>query len=118
MGDWYWVILGALIGAPLRYGIGRAVAKRYRRAFPLGTFLINVTGSFLLGLLFVAVQADWARAFLGTGLLGAYTTFSTFGTEAVGLLEQKKVGLAALYVFGSAVVGIAAAWLGGTCYTG
>lgn len=117
MNNWYWVVLGGMIGAPLRFWIGRVVSSRWKRAFPLGTFMINVTGSFLLGIVTVATHS-WVQAFLGTGILGAYTTFSTFGVEAVTLIEQKKVGLAASYVVLSALLGLAVAWLGGTWYTG
>jgi CrcB protein len=117
MDNWYWVVLGGMIGAPLRFWIGRVVTQRWKRAFPLGTFLINVTGSFLIELLYAGTQVAWVKAFVGTGILGAYTTFSTFGVETVTLLEQKKVGMAVGYVVISALVGLGAARLGQAWYT-
>ena len=104
----FYVLLGGMIGAPLRFFVGRAVRK-----VPLGTFVINVTGSFLLGLLWAATggQGAW-YSLLGTGLLGAYTTFSTFGVEAVTLWEQGRALLAISYVIASALCGLAAAWAG------
>ncbi|MGB8956035.1 MAG: fluoride efflux transporter CrcB [Tumebacillaceae bacterium] len=104
----FFVLIGGFLGAPLRFFVGRVVKK-----VPLGTFVINVTGSLLLGMMWAATggQGAW-YALLGTGVLGAYTTFSTFGVEAVTLWEQGRSGLALLYVVGSALCGLAAAWLG------
>lgn len=104
----FFVLIGGFLGAPLRFWVGRAV-----KLVPLGTFVINVTGSLLLGMMWAATggQGAW-YAFVGTGVLGAYTTFSTFSVEAVTLWEQGRSGWAALYVVGSALCGLAAAWLG------
>jgi fluoride exporter len=109
-------IAGAL-GTLCRYGIGVFVADRYPGAFPLGTFLINVTGSFLLGLLFVllteraGLSPAW-RTSVTVGFLGAYTTFSTFTLETFRLVEDGALGTAALNVIGSLAVGLIAVWLG------
>jgi CrcB protein len=109
-------IAGAL-GALSRYGLGAFVADRYPGAFPLGTFLINVTGSFLLGFLFVllteraGLSPAW-RISVTVGFLGAYTTFSTFTLETFRLIEDGALGTAALNVIGSLAVGLIAVWLG------
>lgn len=102
------VLIGGFFGAPLRFFVGRAV-----RRVPLGTFVINVTGSLLLGMMWAATggQGAWYTLF-GTGVLGAYTTFSTFGVEAVTLWEHGRAELAVLYMIGSALCGLAAAWVG------
>lgn len=110
--DALWVVLGGMLGAPLRFWFGRFTSKWWQGAFPLGTFLINVIGAFFLGLLYGAQVGHEATLLFGTGVLGAFTTFSTFGVEAVGLLERKRVLLALLYVLGSAVIGILGAYLG------
>lgn len=107
------VMAAAAVGAPLRYLVDQAVQHRREGAFPLGTFTVNVTGSFLLGLLTgLALHRGLApqlETVLGTGLLGAYTTFSTFGYETVRLLEDGSVHEAALNVLASLAVGLAAA---------
>ncbi|PWK05986.1 fluoride efflux transporter CrcB [Tumebacillus permanentifrigoris] len=116
--EFLWVLLGGCIGAPLRFGVGRFVSKKWQGAFPLGTFLINIIGSFCLGLLYGAQTSQSVWLLLGTGVLGAFTTFSTFGVETVGLLEKKRVALALSYVLLSALVGILGAYLGQAWYTG
>jgi CrcB protein len=107
------VMVAAAIGAPLRYLVDQAVQHRREGAFPLGTFAVNVSGSFLLGLLAgLALQhglAPRVSATLGTGLLGAYTTFSTFGYETIRLLEDGAVYEAALNVLAGLAFGLAAA---------
>jgi CrcB protein len=105
------------LGALARYGLGSVVADRYAGAFPLGTFVINVTGSFLLGLLFVllteraGLSPAW-RTSITVGFLGAYTTFSAFSLETFRLVEDGALGAAALNVLGSVAVGLVAVWLG------
>jgi CrcB protein len=110
------LMLAAAVGAPLRYVVDQAVQHRWPRAFPAGTMTINVTGSLLLGLL-TGLAAhhglpQQAVTVLGTGLLGAYTTFSTFTYETVRLLEDGAVAEATLNVAGSLVLGLAAAAAG------
>src|SRR3984957_16834567 len=86
------VAIGGLIGAPTRFLVDRLVADRVETEFPLGTFLINVSGSFVLGLLTGLELAGHmpvlVKAFVGTGFCGAYTTFSTWSFETVRLLEE------------------------------
>lgn len=110
------VAAGGALGAPLRWEIGR-LAHVAPGSFPWPTFFINVSGSFLLGLL-VGVLAAWfpasryARPFLGIGVLGAYTTMSTFAVETDLLVKDGHVAMAVAYLAASLVVGVAAC-LGG-----
>lgn len=100
------VALGGAIGAVLRWGISDAMP--HDGGFPWGTFAINVTGAFLLALLptFGAVRRNPVLpAFLGTGVLGGYTTLSTFSEEARALVADGSAGLAAAYVLATLAVG-------------
>ena len=113
------VAVAGALGALARYGIGTFVADRYPGAFPLGTFLINVAGSFALGVLFAllveggGLTPAW-RTTLTVGFLGAFTTFSTFSLETYRLLEDGTIGVALLNAFGSLAVGVLAVWGGVT----
>jgi fluoride exporter len=108
-----YVSLGAVVGANARYFVGLWAAERLGAAFPYGTFLVNVTGSFLVGL-FLTLLADRAvddpvwRLLLVTGFCGGYTTFSTYSFEGVVLMQQGAYGAALLYLFGSVAVGLLA----------
>lgn len=109
--------VGGGAGAACRYVVGRALARRYQGSFPLGTFAINVSGCFALGLLaslLAAVVRDTrvATALLATGFLGGYTTFSTYALEGVLLAGGKRGSLAALSLVGSVLAGLGAAALG------
>jgi len=110
------VAAGGLIGAPTRFLVDRFVADRVERDFPLGTFLINISGSFLLGLLtgldFAGNMPILVKAFVGTGFCGAYTTFSTWSYETVRLLEEGDYLEAFLNAVGSLVIGLLAAGTG------
>jgi fluoride exporter len=113
-----WVMLGAVVGAPLRYLTDRFVQGRHRSSFPWGTVTVNLAGSFLLGLLAAgvgrgAVSAP-AMALLGTGFCGAFTTYSTFGYETVRLISARKRFYAAANVVGSITVGLGAVYCGMT----
>ena len=116
-----WTVLGVgvagALGALARYGIASYVAARHPGPFPLGTFLINVAGSFVLGLLFGALVEREAlspalRVSLTVGFLGAFTTFSTFTLETFRLVEDGALGAALAYVAASLAVGLLAVWLG------
>lgn len=114
------VVLGAGLGAPLRYLADRAVQVRHDSVFPWGTLCVNVAGSLLLGLLTGAATAQAAapvRALLGTGLCGALTTYSTFGWETRRLAEERHRFLAAANVVGSVTAGLGAAFLGAAVAT-
>ena len=103
----------AAAGALLRALAGR----RFNRRLPVGTLLVNVSGSFALGLLAGSGAAPPVVTALGTGGLGAYTTFSSFARDAVALVEERRIGWAASYVVGTAAGTTAAAWAG-LCLTG
>ena len=105
------VFLGGGLGAALRHGINIALGRMLGGGFPYATFFINVTGSFVMGLIaaWFAFKGDasqhW-RLFLTTGILGGYTTFSTFSLDAALLYERGQLTLAAGYVIGSVVLGL------------
>lgn len=109
------VAFGGALGALARYWLGGFVASRITGHFPLGTFLINLIGCFLIGVLYVLIvermvlHPDW-RSVLVVGFLGAFTTFSTFSLETVNLLIHGQLSTAALYMSGSVVVCILATW--------
>ena len=110
------VILAGAVGAPARYLVDSWVARRVSGPFPWGTFAINVTGSFVLGVvtgltLYHGLSA-FPKAVVGTGFCGAYTTFSTFSYETVRLVEEGSVGAAVRNVVASVVVGLLAAVAG------
>ena len=111
------VFLGGGAGAAIRHGMNIGVARVLGTAFPYGTLIINVTGSFVMGLIagYFALKGDasqhW-RLFLTTGILGGYTTFSAFSLDAALLYERGEVGLSALYVAASVAVSIAGLFAG------
>jgi len=110
------VVLGAVIGAPVRYLTDLMVQSRHDTVFPWGTFTVNVVGSFILGVVgaTVAVQGapTWVLTLIGTGFCGALTTFSTFGFETVRLVEEGSWPEATLNVVASLAVGLGACALG------
>jgi CrcB protein len=109
--------IGGFVGAVSRYGIAVWIGQRWGRSFPLGTFVINVSGSFLIGLLMTLMaerfteNPQW-RLLLVVGFLGAYTTFSTFEYETGALLKDGEWLFAALNVVLSVIVGFVALKLG------
>jgi CrcB protein len=108
-------VAGAL-GALARYGVEGAVSRR-ATAFPWGTFMVNVSGSFLLGVVFTLLGerltvAPWVRAAVAIGFLGAYTTFSTLSLESYRLLESRSYALAVANLLGSAAAGLMALYGG------
>jgi fluoride exporter len=109
--------LGGGTGAACRYGVGHLVGTRYGGEFPLGTFLINVSGCFALGLLaslLAHIHQDTAlpTALLATGFLGGYTTFSTFALEGVVLFNDDNERRALVSLFASVITGLGAAAVG------
>ncbi|QIY69287.1 fluoride efflux transporter CrcB [Streptomyces sp. RLB1-33] len=114
--NWLLVIVGGMVGAPLRYLTDRAVQTRHDTVFPWGTFAVNVVGCLILGLLTGAVAAGAAgsplQLFLGTGLCGALTTYSTFSYETLRLTETGAGFYAAANVLVSVTAGLGAAFAG------
>jgi fluoride exporter len=111
------VMLGGGIGAALRYVVASYVARVHSGPFPLGTFLINVTGSFAIGLLMTFflyrsdVNSAW-RLFLVTGVLGGYTTFSSFEWETLTAFKSGAPLAAIVNVLLSVVLGFIGVWIG------
>lgn len=115
--SYVYIVAGACVGAPLRYFVGTHVKAGALGAFPLRTFLVNVTGCLLIGLLMgIAESRDTltreARLLLVTGFLGSYTTFSAFGWETFDLMRGDELPVAIGYAVASVAVGIAAVWAG------
>ncbi|MFJ9736873.1 fluoride efflux transporter CrcB [Streptomyces sp. NPDC101166] len=114
--NWLLVVAGAVVGAPLRYLTDRAVQSRHDSVFPWGTFIVNVAGCLILGLLTGAVAAgavgSHLQLLLGTGLCGALTTYSTFSYETLRLAETGARVFAAANVVASVVAGLGAAFVG------
>jgi CrcB protein len=111
------VAAGGALGSVARYLAGIGATKLFGLAFPWGTLLINVSGSFLIGAFVELFALKWdlpqeARVFLTVGICGGFTTFSTFSLEAWLLMERGEWGYAAAYVAGSVVLSIAALILG------
>jgi CrcB protein len=114
---WVLVALGGGAGSVLRYGVGRLSVHYLGPTSVWGTFLVNVTGSFALGLFIALALEKFAipvqlRALIAVGLLGGYTTFSTFSLESVQLLESGQLLRAAASLLGNLALGLAAAYLG------
>ncbi len=117
MGNFLTIGIGAFLGANARYLLGAWFAARYGSVFPWGTLFINVSGSLALGFLLAFLEqrgvADPSyRMLLGTGFLGAYTTFSTFSYETIALLQDGEYWQMLLNVGGSIALGLAGAILG------
>ncbi len=116
-----WVALGSAFGAPARYLLDRLIQTRHERIFPWGTWVINVSGSFALGLVTGLAEHQplgrWVVPAVGVGFLGGYTTFSTFSWETLRLVEEGAVAAAVLNVATTVALTLAAAatglWLGG-----
>ncbi len=108
---------GGIAGAEARYAVGLWAAARWGSAFPWGTLLINLTGSFILGFYLTLVTERFVgrsttRLLVATGFLGAYTTFSTFSYETVSLVQRGAFGPAAAYVALSLIGGLIAVFAG------
>lgn len=111
------VALGEAVGAVARYWLGTLIGSRFPVHFPLGTFVINVTGSFIIGFFLtlaggrVAIHPNW-RLLIAVGFVGAYTTFSTFEYETLKLIEDGHALSAAFNIVLSLAVGFLAVWFG------
>ncbi|MFH8467813.1 fluoride efflux transporter CrcB [Streptomyces sp. NPDC017991] len=114
--NWVLVIVGGMVGAPLRYLTDRAVQSRHDSAFPWGTLTVNVVGCLVLGVLTGAATAGAAssslRLLLGTGLCGALTTYSTFSYETLRLAESGERFHATVNAIASVAAGLGAAFAG------
>ncbi len=111
-----WVVSGAALGATARYLLGGWIAASVRGGFPWGTLAVNLLGCFVIGVLWsLGERASWSietRTFLFVGVLGSFTTFSSFGIETLSLFRQGASLPALAYVTASNLGGLALAWLG------
>jgi CrcB protein len=113
----FWLVgLGGILGTLLRYYMGQWIVSKTGTNLPWATWVINLSGSLLLGILFtlfkrelITIELWWT---LGVGFCGAYTTFSTFGYETQQLIEKKHVNLAVIYMLSSISLGLLLAWCG------
>ena len=117
--EYLWIALGSALGGVARYWLSGVVARRFGEAFPAGTLIVNITGSFVIG--FVATLTDpggrllmsvTARQFIMLGVLGGYTTFSSFSLQTLALARDGEWLFAALNAIGSFVLCLFAVWLG------
>ena len=109
--------LAGLAGTLCRYWLSGAVSRRYGEAFPFGTLAVNLLGCFAAGLLFHFMQerqtfSETARAAVFVGLLGGFTTFSSYGLQTFTLLREGQLGMAALNVFASNLLGLLLVYAG------
>lgn len=108
-----WVGLGGFVGANARYWLGGWIMARLGSAFPYGTFVINISGSFILGMVMGILEghvlSPVVRLALAIGFVGAYTTFSTWTYETLRLIESGSLSMATMNVVGSMLMGLLAA---------
>ena len=111
--------MGGFLGTGMRYGLNGWVSHRFGETFPWGTLTVNVAGSFAVGLLYFACGPDspWivsvtTRQFLLAGILGGFTTFSSFSIQTLNLMRDGELGAVCLNVFGSVALGLLAAFAG------
>lgn len=114
----YWMVgIGGFLGAIARFWLGGYISDRMGARFPYGTFVINISGSYLIGLIITVLagrthwSANW-RYLIPIGFIGAYTTFSTFELETFQSLRDGELWFAFLNVFLSVFLGFLAVWLG------
>ena len=114
---WWYVALGSAVGGVARFALASLVQQRVGPNFPVGTLAVNISGSFVLGLVLryaletPAITPE-VRALLTTGFCGGYTTFSTFTYDTMLLLEDGQTSRAGLYILLSVALSLAGAWLG------
>jgi CrcB protein len=117
------VFIGAGIGGALRHGVNVGAARLFGFGFPFGTLIVNIAGSFLMGLFagyfaFRPGIAQHMRLFLTTGMLGGFTTFSAFSLDTALLVERHSYGMAAGYAVGSVAASISALFFGLALFRG
>ena len=115
----FWVAIGAALGGVARYGLSGLIARSFGETFPWGTLIVNVTGSLLIGLIAVVTGPDGrllvgtaARQFMMAGVLGGFTTFSSFSLQTLTLIQDGEWFSAAGNVTLSVVLCLAGVWLG------
>ncbi|MFQ3670288.1 MAG: fluoride efflux transporter CrcB [Verrucomicrobiia bacterium] len=113
------IMAGGALGSAGRFALSLWILERFGDGFPLGTLAVNLTGSFLIGLIYGLTAPDGlfpepplAREFLILGVLGGFTTFSTFSLQTLHLLQAGHWGLASINIIGSVTLCLLAAWFG------
>ncbi len=104
--------IGGIFGGLSRYQLGKLVSAKVNTSFPVATFIINLTGAFLLGIVTNLYSGQMIYLFLGDGFLGTYTTFSTFMYENVSLIKGHESLNAVVYIISSLILGIAGFLIG------
>lgn len=119
MMNYLWVAVGGAIGSVLRFWLSGVAARHWGETFPWGTLIVNVTGSFLIGLFGTLTAPDgrwpvgWSfRVFFMVGICGGYTTFSAFSLQTLTLIHNREWFYATLNTIGSVAFCILAVWLG------
>jgi len=111
-----YIALGGIIGTICRYAVSGASLYLSNSSFPLGTFIVNITGSFIIGFLWVVISPEnispQIRNMIFIGLLGSFTTFSSYALESLKLAQSGNYALALVYIIGSNVIGLLLVFLG------
>lgn len=111
-----WVALGGAIGSILRYVVGLWLKPEPSLAFPVHTLLVNIIGCLVIGFVFsfllTVPNEQYYRLFIITGILGGFTTFSSFGLESFYLFQHNEFAKAFTYILSSNILGLAAVWVG------
>lgn len=115
--EWVGVAFGGFLGACARFFIANRINARWSKNFPLATFLINISGAFLLGFVYTAARPNnvldfWMRSAVGIGFIGAYTTFSTWMYEGTTLWDRRAIKTLVFYLLVSLFVGLLGSWVG------
>lgn len=109
--------LGGMVGSVVRYVTIRSIDEKFNAIFPYGTLVVNLVGSFILGMVYVlasrklGITEHW-KLFLGAGFCGGLTTFSTFAWENATLIQGRNFGVAGVYIMVSIVLGLISVFLG------
>ncbi|MCR3760627.1 fluoride efflux transporter CrcB [Clostridium felsineum] len=110
--NYFLIGIGGICGSITRYKLGNIISKKVESKFPWGTFIINITGAFLLGVVTMSGASKNLSLLLADGFLGAYTTFSTFMYEGFDLFQNKKSLNAVIYILASMIIGVLGFYLG------
>ena len=122
MSLYFWIFFGSGLGGLARFALSGLVAHRFGETFPWGTFIINVSGSFIIGFIATLTEPEGrvivggtVRQFLMTGILGGFTTYSSFSLQTLALARDGEWSRAAGNAFGTFVICFLAVWLGHVC---
>jgi len=110
--EYFFVAIGGAVGSLTRFSLGKMISSRFNNNFPIGTFIINITGAFFLGVVSSFTLNKNIYLLLADGFLGAYTTFSTFMYEGFSLFKNNETLNAFIYILSSLVIGILGFFIG------